>query len=57
MPAERKNGQLSVSSFKRLNKRMIHESSTSSGWILKIAKDKKADPILAQKAIRAFNTL
>lgn len=33
---------------------MIHESSTSAGWILKIAKDKKADPILVQKAIRAF---
>lgn len=33
---------------------MIHESSTSAEWILKIAKDKKADPILVQKAIRAL---
>jgi len=33
---------------------MIHELSTSAGWILKIAKDKKADPILVQKAVRAL---
>jgi len=33
---------------------MIHESNTLADWILKRAKEKKADPILVQKAIRAL---